>query len=894
MTRMPPACDMDRYRPIPFYYITTADEKELDYDNFLRSLTVIKQQGYGGVVLFNRPPLGFTQEEYLTDKWFRMVENCLLACRQLGLKLWINDSYDCPAGAVGGKIKKIAPHLNGQRLFLENGKVAVRDVAWGFPAYEEPESSSLFIAMVYEAYKRRFGQYFGNTIAGFFTDADARRVNWEVLQKDSPMRGYFPWSRNFAAAFEHKFGYDIRLHLAEILAGRACPQAVDYWQNCSDLYFQWFANNYEWCRANGLEYTYHTSDTAPNPVTEENPYSSIYSQGRAPDSYCHCDYPGTDHEMPDLNGARLLSNTKDFVFPRASWCSDASRARTPRFFDVYGDLRAKQAQSAAFLYDRKGAMCEMYAAVGWGADKTMLRTIAAWQIMQGITFIVPQSYHYRLHGETKQFAPYSFSGYSLHIRALSDMMAEYACLADRGILEAALAVLDITEDVWAGKVKDSSLFLSVCKQLNRSPQGYIISDLAGIRRQAAHIRAVINPGLELGSERERILKALGLQVIDAVDLGRLDKLVPVGIRYVGGGTPHFMRRRLDHGGEMVLLANIENGEEISGTLAVGERKYDVCLESGEIAFFSEDFQKYREPGRPCGNRIPLPGTADVAWQYENMINIQRWVGDDGQPLPATGAGTGGSFILAARPDFEDIVCAGGGMKSAHLYFRFETAEVIPLIRLHISEKSMENVKSMDMDGTPIENYAPERIFDDRYRAYPLETASAAGAHTLRLHVAGALPGCDGIFLSGQFDADIQVENEYYDYCNATMGIQLYLPEFAAVKLSRRRKVLRTDLSWTEQGHPLYSGIVDYRFDMAFPENAGHAKLFLPEVGSDCSVYLDGKFVGTCVWKPYLFALGTLSGRHAVRIRVNNTLANLFECYRKPSGLLQGGYIEYEG
>ncbi|MBQ4268346.1 MAG: hypothetical protein IJB97_01710 [Clostridia bacterium] len=40
----------------------------------LEKLTELKKAGFGGIVLFNKPQNGFNKEEYLSDKWFDMVE----------------------------------------------------------------------------------------------------------------------------------------------------------------------------------------------------------------------------------------------------------------------------------------------------------------------------------------------------------------------------------------------------------------------------------------------------------------------------------------------------------------------------------------------------------------------------------------------------------------------------------------------------------------------------------------------------------------------------------------------------------------------------------------------------------------------------------------------------
>lgn len=52
--------ELRRYRPIPFYFITTTDTAALSYEAARRSLNRLKEDGFGGIVLFNKPPHGFT------------------------------------------------------------------------------------------------------------------------------------------------------------------------------------------------------------------------------------------------------------------------------------------------------------------------------------------------------------------------------------------------------------------------------------------------------------------------------------------------------------------------------------------------------------------------------------------------------------------------------------------------------------------------------------------------------------------------------------------------------------------------------------------------------------------------------------------------------------------
>ena len=104
------------YKPIPFYFITTSDMNELTYEKAYESLSTLKARGFGGAVLFNKPPHGFNADEYLTENWFTMLKNFIEAGIALDLEMWLNDGFDFPPGAAGGKVAKIDPTLKQQYL----------------------------------------------------------------------------------------------------------------------------------------------------------------------------------------------------------------------------------------------------------------------------------------------------------------------------------------------------------------------------------------------------------------------------------------------------------------------------------------------------------------------------------------------------------------------------------------------------------------------------------------------------------------------------------------------------------------------------------------------------------------------------------------------------------
>ena len=105
----------NRFRPVPFYFLTTIDPADYTKEAICSAMQRIKDFGYGGIVLFNKPPLGFDAEGYLSDAWFELTGHFIEAARQLELQLWINDGFDYPPGdAAASSLKNANPALFGR------------------------------------------------------------------------------------------------------------------------------------------------------------------------------------------------------------------------------------------------------------------------------------------------------------------------------------------------------------------------------------------------------------------------------------------------------------------------------------------------------------------------------------------------------------------------------------------------------------------------------------------------------------------------------------------------------------------------------------------------------------------------------------------------------------
>ncbi|MBO7742490.1 MAG: hypothetical protein J6S21_08055, partial [Victivallales bacterium] len=581
--------NLRQYRPIPFFFLNTTEPQELSLASARKIMGRMQEAGYGGALLFNKPPTGFSQELYLSQAWYDALENFCIAAKEAGLVIWINDGWDYPPGDAGGRILEEAPELIQYHLEqAADGTVQTVKTDWGFPAFEEPRSSELFHKYVYEGLKTHLGKYFGDPIVGIFSDADNRRINAHV-QRKLPTHLYYPWSRSLPELFRSRFGYELTPHLAEILASADSQAAADYWQLTSELYQKWFAENHRWCSENGLLYSFHTSDTGPLPP-EICRRSSAFSEGETLKLAAFCDYPGTDHELFALDGGTHY-DARYFV-PEVSRGGSADRWHHPDFANTLFDARAKIVSSAAWLYGRGRTLCEAFAATNWEATPEKLRRIAAWQIMQGINFFVPHAVHVKLHGTTKFFAPPEF----LHafpmaaLRSFNDFLAKYSMIAAQGEYRPRLALLDPTPELWRGR--GPGKFFQLFDRLNRHAVDYVITD----RENADRFERVINP-LDAGADVE----------------------LPAPYASFTGGEVAFHRRFLPDGTSFILVANIWSRRTLSGILNYDGRSAEVELAPGEIAVFGGPYEEFRSPAAAPVRTQPLPLKWHAQWHEPQRV-----------------------------------------------------------------------------------------------------------------------------------------------------------------------------------------------------------------------------------------------------------------------------------
>lgn len=839
-------------RPKPFYFITTSDPAELTLQKTEEDLQKLKDCGFGGFVLFNK---AYTEENYLGEGWFSMVRNFAISAKKLGLIMWINDGFDFPPGNVAGQVEKIAPELKQQRVRMKNGQLTVETVDWGFPAFEHPKSGELFTQLVYEQYKKQVGEFFGDPIVGFFSDADNRRIFPDVMyDKNAPAWDYFPWTDDFAESFRDAYGYDITEHMQSVVDRENTPYSRDYWEHAGRMYHRWFAGNHAWLQAHDLLYTGHTSDSSPF-LYHHAPRSSCFAEGRFSDLERHFDLPGTDQEMLAIDTGKHL-RIESMYQPHAIWGQPLATRMTD-YFDMTHDTRAKQAASTAHMYGKKGVMCEMFAASNYGVSPAELKQISTFQLMQGVTFVVPHAWHYRFCGDIKYFAPPEFSqrgmiGHS--IRQLNDELAEMTYLLSKGENVYPVALLDPTDNVWRNDFEEERFFTAFAK-LNRLPYGFVICDAEKILNGSVKFRAVVAAGIKLDGETMAKFAEMGIAVLDENQLDKLAELIDCDVSYTGTGTPHFLRKLID-GEEFCFVANVENAQPVTGKLCAYGREKEISLLPGDMIYISPTYDNIPDPETPGTYVAPMPQQLEVTFGSPNLIQAE-W--------------------------FE-----GGRTKTEEgdLLLPFTCEDALEGVKLYVPKCDI--LTGVSLDGNILTG-EDAMVYDDAYFVYALPTLTP-GQHRIEICKNGVFKEHDRILLEGGFDAEIQGGNEPYKKVLHLYNIKISVPETVSITLRKRRNTLLTDSSWALQGQPFYSGEVCYTWGLA-AVNGGTYRLKLPRVRDVVTVELDGQVLGTVTRPPYTFPFTVSRGVHKLKLRVFNSLGNQMECYAEESGILEGGYIE---
>lgn len=286
-------------------------------------------------------------------------------------------------------------------VFLEQ---AIEDFKY-YGTYLDPchaEAVQTFIDTTYEPYAAHFGQDFGETIKGMFSD--------EVGIYGNP-----PWSPLLPEKFAQRHGYSLKDNLAALrypVGENFARTRYDYFQTLHiELREAYHKKIGEWCGAHGIKYI--------TEVPSVRATTQLYSHITGGDS-AHEKLGRSLEWTFDLNILNFRANPKNV-----------------------SSLSRQLGLDRAFI--------ECFHSVGWSMTmqdaKWMLDRLAA----MGINFFNFHAFFYTLDGLRKHDAPPSQflqNPYWPHFKQLGDYAGRLCYALSRGTAAVSIAVLDPTTSLW--------------------------------------------------------------------------------------------------------------------------------------------------------------------------------------------------------------------------------------------------------------------------------------------------------------------------------------------------------------------------------------------------------------------------------------------------------------
>lgn len=416
------------YRGTPFW----AWNCQLEKDELLRQLEVMKKMGFGGAHMHVRTGMA---TPYLSDEHMDLISACVDKCRDEKMLAWLYDEDRWPSGAAGGIVTKEEKYRARYLLFtpipysnsgyhkeiyysgaqaersekgkllacydilldesgalksanrIDPGQEAVGTKWFAYletpnesPWYNnqtyvntlDPAAMARFIEVTYERYLETVGPDFGGVVPAIFTDEPQFTHKQSLSFAEDKKDVILPWSDDLADTFQAAYGEDLMESLPQLFwdlpEGQVSTIRYHYHDHICERFTQAFADQ---C---GTWCDAHNLMLTGHMMEEPTLRSQTAALGEAMRSYRGFQLPGID----------MLCNSFEFT-------------------------TAKQAQSASRQFGRDGVLSELYGVTGWDFDFRGHKLQGDWQAALGVTVRVPHLSWVSMKGEAKRDYPASIN-----------------------------------------------------------------------------------------------------------------------------------------------------------------------------------------------------------------------------------------------------------------------------------------------------------------------------------------------------------------------------------------------------------------------------------------------------------------------------------------------------
>ena len=458
------------YRGTPFW----AWNCQLEKDELLRQLEVMKKMGFGGAHMHVRTGMA---TPYLSDEHMDLIRACVDKCADEQMLAWLYDEDRWPSGAAGGIVTKDhrfrarylmltpTPYSDGSYhkeiyysgaqaersekgyllacydIQLDNtgclkraARIAPDQDALGTKWYayvETPNESpwynnqtyvntldkaaiARFIEVTYERYLETCGEEFGGVVPAIFTDEPQFTHKQSLFFAEEKKDVILPWSDDLPDTFRDAYGEDLLEFLPQLFwelpENQVSTIRYHYHDHICERFTQAFADQ---C---GAWCDGHGLMLTGHMMEEPTLRSQTAALGEAMRSYRGFQLPGID----------MLCNSFEFT-------------------------TAKQAQSASRQFGRDGVLSELYGVTGWDFDFRGHKLQGDWQAALGVTVRVPHLSWVSMKGEAKRDYPASINYQSPWWEDYSyveDHFARVATAMTRGKALSRVGVIHPVESYW--------------------------------------------------------------------------------------------------------------------------------------------------------------------------------------------------------------------------------------------------------------------------------------------------------------------------------------------------------------------------------------------------------------------------------------------------------------
>ena len=357
-----------------------------------KQILAMKEAGIGGYILHARKGL---KTEYLSEEWFDAIGFCLDKARQLGMNVWIYDESGWPSGFVEGRLLKdpanwvqylrheirasISEDMFNEPncyIYVIEGGTARRlkkleqaseyhiVYVCSHPAFVDildPNVVEQFIGQTHEQYYKRFKNYFGKELVGFFTD------------EPQYFRYATPYTKKIRESFWKEYGEDVFDGLVYLFLQNESAYSFRfrYYKQMNALYVHNFYKRlYDWCEEHSCKLTGHS-------VEENRLHTQMWG------------------------GAGVMPTYEYEHIPAVDWLS--------RNIDCV--INPKQIGSVAAQLGKKQVLTETFGCAGYDVTPRELARITHFQYVNGVNLMCQHISHYSMEGARKHDCPPAFGAY---------------------------------------------------------------------------------------------------------------------------------------------------------------------------------------------------------------------------------------------------------------------------------------------------------------------------------------------------------------------------------------------------------------------------------------------------------------------------------------------------